>query len=662
MKTMPYGTWPTPLTIEALTRDKTVLSDPQISDCGIVFTRTGASGAAGLAVERDGVVVDLLITDENGNEIPIGSRVHEYGGPAFAVDGTDVVISHRDSGRLYRASLLADPRAEALPITPADNWRYTDLQARDGHVIAIAEIHDGSRADGYPRHAIVDIDCADCERTVLYDRADFVAGVRLSPSGERITWYEWDLGTMPWDDTRVYVGERFETSIGDITRIDTGHSAAISPLFVSEDDVVFVDDISGWWNIYRAELGPSVRLRSVHPAEVEFAHPPWRMNSPYCVLDEDHLLTIFSTEGHSHIGSLNWRTGELEEWLIGYEPMGAPYTTGNCAVIKAGSATCAPVILAIDLPHARTRVVTHSDPDPLDEAWYSLPEAISWQVAGTKDYPEHRVHGFFYPPTHPQVEGPDDELPPLMVLVHGGPTSATLPILSDIITANAWTSRGFAVLDVNYAGSSGYGRAYRDLLKERWGEIDNADIIAGVTHLAEAGLIDPNRAVIRGGSAGGYAVLRALSTSDVFAAGASFYGVADLELLAAHTHMFEARYLDGLIGPHPEAAEVYQQRSPLYHLENFHTPLLLLQGEDDKVVPPEQSQVIYDALARAGKPVAMRMYPGEAHGFRGPEALRDSLATELAFYGEVLGFTPADIDAEVPWADPATAPSAVEQG
>lgn len=646
--TMPYGTWPSILTIDSLTAAKTTLSDPLIAETGIVVGRTGASGTTRLALERDGEIVDFPLLDESGTEIPIGSRLHEYGGPAIAVDGSDVIVSHRTTGRLYRASLNAAPGESALAITPDDGWRYADLQARDGHVIAIAEIHDNSRADGYPRHAIVDIDCADGERTVIYDGADFIAGVRLSPSGERITWYEWDLGLMPWEDTRVMLGERFETAITEITRIDGGTSSAIAPLFVTDDDLVFIDDLSSWWNIYRAELGEQIRVRALHPAEADFADPPWVMTMPYAVLDDDHLLVTWAADGQRHLGSLAWRTGELEEWLIGYDPLGTPAVAGDRVAVLGASATAAPAVIAIDLPHARTRLVLASDDSPLPEEWASLPEPLTWQVPAGASFGAHEAYGYFYPPNHPEVAAPQDEAPPLIVMVHGGPTSATSPTYRDAI--QFWTTRGFAVLDVDYSGSSGYGRAYRDSLAGLWGEIDNADIAAGVSHLAAEGLIDANRAVIRGGSAGGYAVLRALTTLETFAAGTSLFGVADLSLLAKETHMFEARYLDGLIGPYPQEAERYEERSPINHLDALTVPLLLLQGEDDKVVPPSQARVIYDAMANAGKPVALRMYPGEGHGFRAAAARKDAIATELAFYGEVLGFTPHDVEVDVPWA------------
>ncbi|OKL54894.1 hypothetical protein BSZ39_01560 [Bowdeniella nasicola] len=645
--TMPYGAWPSILSLEALTASKTTLGDPLLTETGLVTTKTGSDGITRLAVERDGHLIEIPLHDETGKEISIGSRVHEYGGPALAIEGSDVIVSNRDDGRLYRAPLAAEPGASASPITPDDGWRYCDISAVDGHVIAVAEIYDNSRADGYPRHAIVDIDCADLERTVLYDGADFIAGVRLSPSRERITWFEWELGQMPWDDTRIMLGERFETSIKEITRIDSGTSAAVFPMFVTDDDLLFIDDLSGWWNIYRAELGPQVRLRTVHPAEAEFADPAWVMQSPYTVLDEEHVLVKWRADGQGHIGSLAWRTGELEEWLIGYDPLGTPACLDDRVAILAGSATQSPVVLNIDLPHARTRVVATSEKDALPEEWISLPEPISWETPEVDGLPAHEAYGYFYSPHHPEVTAPEGEKPPLIVMVHGGPTSSTWPVLRDGI--QFWTTRGFAVLDVDYAGSSGYGRAYRDLLVGQWGVIDNADIAAGVRFLADSGLIDQNRAVIRGGSAGGYAVLRALSTSDVFAAGTSLYGVADLELLAKETHIFEARYLDGLIGAYPEDRDTYRDRSPIHHLDAITAPVLLLQGEDDKVVPPSQATVIHDALHAAGQRVALRMYPGEAHGFRTADVKKDAAATELAFYGDVLGFKPHGIEAAVPW-------------
>lgn len=634
------------LSLDRMASEKSVLTAPVFGPDGAVFGVQGATGRTSLAREISGAARELDIVDAAGEPIDVGSRVHEYGGPALAIDGEAAIFSHRTDGRLYRVLLDADGSA-ALPITPDDGWRYADLQVISGHVICVAEIHDADHSR-LPRHVIVDIDLFDGDRQIIYEGPDFIAGVRLSPSGEQICWYEWDLGQMPWDHTRVRVGERFETGIAEIRTLSSGSSSAIAPLFVTEDDVVFADDVSGWWNLYRAELGAEVRVRPLHPAEAEFAVPPWTMDQTFTVLDDDHLLVTWIADGHAHLGSMNWHNGELEEWLIGYEPSGQPAARDGRVLLRAVSATVAPVILAIDLPHATSQILRQSDPEPLPEEWISLPEAFTYRVAPiAPDSPEgralgggveeHEAFGYFYPPHHPTVTGPEDAAPPLVVMVHGGPTSAALPTFADRI--QFWTTRGFAVFDVNHVGSTGYGTAYRDGLRGEWGVVDAADIAAGVRALAERGLIDPTKAVIRGGSAGGFAVLRALTTSDVFAAGTSLYGVADLTGLVRETHMFESRYLDTLIGPYPEQEARYAERSPINHLERLTAPLLLLHGARDAVVPLAQATGIRDELAAGQFDVELVVYPEEFHGFRAASVRKDALGRELAFYRRVLDLT-----------------------
>ncbi|MDO5727512.1 MAG: prolyl oligopeptidase family serine peptidase [Bowdeniella nasicola] len=633
----------------------TRLHQPLVSEVGLYALRTNPDGRTVIRFYPTGAPAQTLPTaTREGTELDIGTRVCEYSTDALALDGRDLLASDIRTGQIYRyrydlATRGYQPPEPASFSAGRDVWRYTNIEVRAGRIFAIAEIHD---TDRYPRHAIVEILDPHTAPLVRYDGPDFIAGLHLSPSGNQMAWYEWDLGTMPWDHTRLCAADlRADRQRVDPIALTDGTTAAIHPLFVTETDLLFIDDATGWWNIYRAELGTKVRIRHVHATDHDCADPPWTMTRPYVHLFGDFVAITWRNVGHRHLGELNWRSGELEDWVVGIEPISPLACHGRALALIGASATSAPALYRLDLTAAQSRMLEGDQPCALPEAWVSLPEALTWTTPAVPgdgiDPPvaAHLTHGFFYAPT-PHDMSPD--APPLVVMVHGGPTSATSPLYRDEV--QFFTTRGFAVLDVDHVGSSGYGRTYRQGLAQLWGVIDNADIIAGVRHLERTGAIGVGKAVIRGGSAGGYAVLRALTTSDVFAGGTSYYGVADLALLAGETHKFEARYLDGLIGRYPQEAERYAHRSPLGHLERINAPVLLLQGERDPIVPAHQARAVYEKLHALGKPVALRCYPDESHGFRAAEVIADSLAVELAFYCDILDHRVADELPAVPYA------------
>ncbi|HZK05686.1 MAG TPA: S9 family peptidase [Actinomycetaceae bacterium] len=636
MSSRPYGSWPSPLSAEDVTGGALRLSSPRIDGRSVYWKERHADGRSVLGRATDGVREELPSTFDDGAPIDVASRVHEYGGGDFAVDGGVVVFSARRDDRLYVTNRGEEGWSTPRAVTADDNTRYADLTLQGHTVYAVAEEHRGVTANDV-MNRIVAIDITTGAVSTLREGPDFVANPRPSPDGAALAWYEWDHPDMPWDAAALYAARLDGGSLGPQVVHIAGRTnpprSAISPVWVANDELVFVHDPDGWWNLFRCSdpLG-ACRIRPLHPAEAEFAVPPWTFDSSVTALDEDHVIAKWTRHGRWSLGSIQIANGTTEEWMTGLEPV-SEIAVGDGIVAFVGSSGTAPAVLVeLTLAEGRVRVLRESAPRLLDDDYVSVAEAIDWSSgSGT-------AHGFFYTPTNPDVDVPDGELPPVLVLVHGGPTSATSAGYSSFV--QFWTTRGFAVLDVNYRGSTGYGREYRESLNGRWGLVDIEDVASGVAALADLGLVDGNRAVIRGGSAGGYTVLRALTATDTFAAGTSRYGIADLAILAAETHKFESRYTERLVGPYPAAATVYRDRSPLYHLEDLTAPVLLLHGEEDKVVPPSQAIKMAEAIDAAGGDVELVMYPGEGHGFRTAEVARDALEREYEFYGRVLGFLP----------------------
>jgi len=626
----PYGSWASPLTLDAMTAETVRLSPPRIDGEATYWKETGGDGRGVIWRAEGGRYEPVTTTFADGTAVDVSSRVHEYGGGDFAVADGVCVFSARRDDRLHVTVRGADGWSTPHPVTPDDGTRFADLVILGHSVYAVAETHGAT-----VRNALVHVDLASGDVSVLRDVADFVANPRPNAAGTALAWYEWNHPHMPWDATDLYVAELDGDRIGEPRHVAGGpRESALSPVWVGEDELLFVSDPGGWWNVHRCTdpLG-ECRVRLLHPAEAEFAAPPWTFDHSLAVLDEDHVVCRWTRHGRWSLGAMRVSNGELEEWLTGLE-VASEVAAGNGRVAFVGTRATQPAALAeLSLQSASVRTLRVTAPAILPEPAVSLAEAVDWPVG------DAIAHGFFYAPVNPDVEPPEGEAPPLLVLVHGGPTSATSAGFTTAV--QFWTTRGFAVLDVNHRGSTGYGRAYREALNGQWGVVDIEDMAAGVRALADRGLIDRRRVAIRGGSAGGYAVLRALTTTDAFSAGASRYGIADLALLARDTHKFEAHYTDTLIGPWPAAADIYRERSPLFHLDRLRAPVLLLQGEDDAVVPPNQARAMAEAIRAAGGDVELVLYPGEGHGFRKAATTRDALARELAFYGRVFGFRPA---------------------
>jgi dipeptidyl aminopeptidase/acylaminoacyl peptidase len=439
---------------------------------------------------------------------------------------------------------------------------------------------------------------------------------------------------MPWDQTELWVAPFApDGTIGAAARLAGGDGESVTqPRWSPAGSLHFISDRSGWWNLYD-ETGTALA-----PMEAEFAGPDWVFGlSSYAFTPDHTLVATWDGPDGASLGLVD--RGHVTPLALPFSAYSSLQATPGGVVAVAGSPTEAPAVVRIGLDE-KVEVVRRSRETVVDPGYVSAPRRVDFPTGGGAT-----AHAWFYAPVNADFSGPATDRPPLVVTIHGGPTSAAMPVLN--LGLQYWTSCGFAVADVDYRGSSGYGRAYRDLLQGTWGVADVEDCAAVVAWLAEQGWIDGSRAVIRGGSAGGFTTLAALAFTDAFAAGASLYGVADLELLARDTHKFEARYLDRLVGPYPEAAAIYRERSPIHHVEQISRPVILFQGLEDAVVPPAQSELMYQALAGRGVPVAYLAFEGEQHGFRQAATIRRVAEAELAFYGRVLGFEPPDAGAPV---------------
>jgi dipeptidyl aminopeptidase/acylaminoacyl peptidase len=576
------------------------------ADAGALYWSESRPAEAGRHVivrwEPGGDPVDILPP-------PFSARttVHEYGGGAFCVAGGTVFFSNFDDQRLYRLDAGGEPQ----PI--AEGGRFADADVRGDRLVCVRERH---LEGGEVVNDVVEL--RDGALTVVAAGHDFYAAPRFAPDG-RLAWLAWDHPRMPWDGTLLEPGpdSRSEGRSGPVA--GGPDESVTQPRWSPAGALHWISDRTGWWNLYQ-EGEP------LAPRGAEFAGPAWVFgDSDYDFLADGRIVAHWT----GHLG------------VLGEEPLDLPYTSfssvtafGDKVATIAASPTRAPAVVVIDPATSEVTVVRESRPAAVDPAYLSTPEQIDFPTAGGRT-----AHALFYPPANPAAAGPPGDLPPLIVTSHGGPTSQASTALN--LRTQFWTSRGFALVDVDYGGSSGYGRAYRRQLDGQWGVVDVDDCVAAARHLAEVGAVDGGRMAIRGSSASGLTTLLAL-TKRVFAAGASLYGVVDLAALATDTHKFEARYLDGLVGPWPDAAETYRERSPLTHADALSAPLIIFQGLDDKVVPPAQAEVLVDALRRARLPFAYLTFEGEAHGFRKAETIQRVMEAELSFYGQVLGFTPAD--------------------
>lgn len=624
----PYGSWPSPVKPSNVSTAGISYSELQVVGDTLYWleNRPNEEGRACI-VERqsDGSIRDLTPAPFN-----VRTAVHEYGGGSWLKTGSALFFCNYSDQQIYRVSDNEPPSS----LTPGDNgFRYADFAMDEdrGNLYCIREDHSGN-AEAV--NTLVMLDAREGGKgEIIFEGTDFVAAPRLSPDGSELAWISWNHPKMPWDETTLHLAKLDkEGRAKSVETLKSPEPASIlQPTWSPDSKLHFVADWENWWNLYCWEDGESKRL---HAHEAEFGWPAWIFSlQNYTLLSENLAFVSYGKMGEWFTGELDLKTGALTTIGEAWSSVRSVTRTNKGAAFFAERPNAATGLYEI----VQGKIHTIFEPNEigLDQRDISVPEAIAFPTSDGET-----AYGFYYPPANKSFEGPQGKAPPLFVKVHGGPTTATTSAYSS--RTQYWTNRGFAVLDLNYRGSTGFGRTYRHKLQGTWGIADVEDAIHGAQYLVSEGSADKDKLAISGGSAGGYTVLSALTFHDTFTAGASYFGVSDVEALAADTHKFESRYVDGLIGPYPEAIDIYRERSPIHATEKLNVPLLLLQGLEDKVVPPSQSEDIYKALKSKGVPVAYIAFEKEGHGFRIAANIEKSLEAELHFYGRAFDFTPAD--------------------
>jgi len=625
----PYGAWRSPITARLLVADAVGLGAIRVDGRDLYWSESRPSeGGRNALVRRaaDGSIDDVLPAPWS-----VRSRVHEYGGGSFtAAGGTVWFVNDRDQ----RVHALAPGDAEPRALTAAGARRFADLVAdlAHGRLLAVCEDH---ATQPEPANTLVAIPLAGGDVETLASGHDFYASPRPSPDGRQLAWLAWRHPNMPWDESELWLADLdADRRPRDARRVAGGVGVSVfQPEWSPDGRLHFVSDASGWWNLQRLDGDAIVPLC---PMAAEFGLPQWVFGaSTYAFADARRLVCTYADRGEWRLAQLDPESGRLAPIDVPFVTFSSLVAAPDRVLFVAGASAAPSALVELDLASGAHRIVRASANLELDAGYVSVAQAIEFPTAGGRT-----AYGFYYPPRNRDHEAPPGELPPLRVRSHGGPTAATDGSFK--LAIQYWTSRGFAVLDVNYGGSTGYGRAYRERLLGQWGVVDVEDCVAGARHLAARGLAGPARLTISGGSAGGYTTLCALVFHDVFAAGASHYGIGDLAALAEDTHKFESRYTDALVAPYPEGAALYRERSPLQHADRLARPVIFFQGLDDRVVPPNQAEAMVTALRAKGLPVAYVAFAGEQHGFRKAENIVRALEAELDFFARILGFTLAD--------------------
>jgi len=629
-KAAPFGSWSSPISIDLLLKGELRLAAPRWDGADLYWIEGRPDEDGRQVIVRrsaDGAIADVTPRGFNAR-----TRVHEYGGGDYAVSNGTVWFTNFDDQRLYRQDPAGAPRA----ISPEGDVRHADL-AVDGErkrVLAVREDHSRGESEAVNSLVALDVD-GGRDPIVLASGNDFYSSPKLSAEGRRLAWLTWNHPNMPWDGTELWVGELdADGAITSSSKVAGGPSESIcQPEWGPKGELYYVSDRTGWWNLYCAR---GHRDEALCQAEEEFAGPQWVFGrSHYQVLDENEILCLHSRSNVYKLSRLDLRTSELSPVRLLYSFLEGVRVSGRKAVMFAASPTLSLRVLTVDLDTGaeevvRTTVSTHIDPNH-----FSIPKPIEFATENGVT-----AHALYYPPRNADVEGPPNAKPPLVVHSHGGPTSAVVPVYN--LEFQYWTSRGFALVDVNYRGSTGYGREYRDMLRGEWGVADVDDCVNAARHLIDEGLADPEHVAITGGSAGGFTTLLALTKKDFFRAGASHFGVGDLESFRNETHKFESRYLETLVGPYPERADLYRERSAVNFADHLSCPIILFQGLDDRVVPPDQSEEFVAACKAKKLPYAYIAFEGEQHGFRRAPNIRRSIDAEFYFYSRIFGFEPAD--------------------
>ena len=612
----PYGAWKSPITSDRIVAESVRLSAVAVEGSDIYWLegRPTEKGRSVLVRRRsDGSTHDITPPPFN-----VRTRVHEYGGGAFCISDETVFFSNDPDGRLY----IQAPGAAPKPLTAEGPFRYADLafHAPLHRLLCVREDHSGS---GEPRNEIVAIDISTGAVTEIQSGADFYSNPRLSPDGQTLAWIEWHHPNMPWDGVTLNI-----STGGRTTQVAGGEKESILQLeWAPDGSLYFLSDLTGFWNLHRRT--PGGQVEPVLLMDAEFGYPPWVFGwTTYVLASGEVAYCAYHTPSGWNLGRLDLRSKRLEPIPSPYQDISHLVARHERLVFLGGSATDPDAVVLYS--DGKFQQLRHSSPPDANLARYvSVPEPIEFPTA-----PNENAHAFYYPPHNPDFQAPGGELPPLIVISHGGPTAQSSPALD--WRKQYWTSRGFALVDVNYGGSTGYGRAYRERLAGQWGVVDVDDCCNAARHLVAQNRADPARLIIRGGSAGGYTTLAALAMREVFAAGASHYGISDLGALARDTHKFESRYLDKLVAPYPAGRDIYDQRSPIHHAHGLNAPVIFFQGSEDKVVPPNQAEKMVEALREKGLLVSYFLFDGEQHGFRQADNIKRALDAELYFYASIF--------------------------
>lgn len=628
VETAPYGSWRSPITAELTASSSVRLGDIQLVGSSVYWSEMRPDEKGRCVVVE---CTDAGIRDRTPAGFNARTTVHEYGGGAYTVVDGVVYFSNFGDQLLYRCEEDGHP----VKVTADPDHRHADCihDPWRGRLICIRENHGDRSREAI--NSLVAVSTVDGSSVTLVEGNDFYSSPRLSQDGSKLAFLTWSHPNMPWDGCELWVAElEGDGSLGGMTLVSGGPDESIVQPEWSPDGVLhFVSDRGGWWNLYRWRAGV---VEEVCPMEAEFGGPSWVFGLTYYGFEGPRsIVAVYSKDGFRHLARIDAETGILEEIETPYTDLSYLKVGEGCAVFVGGSYKTAPEVVRLDLESGEARVLRRSDETEVDEGYLSTPKPIEYPTEGGLT-----AHAIYYPPVNRDFVAPAGELPPLMVKVHGGPTGAVTTTLSWGV--QYWTSRGFALVDVNYGGSTGYGREYMRRLIGNWGVVDVDDSVNAAKYLVDQGLADPGRTAIRGGSAGGYTTLCALAFRDFFKAGASYYGLSDLEVFVGDTHKYESRYLFSLVGPYPERRDLYRERSAINHLDGIGVPMIVFQGLEDRVVPPNQAELMVEALRGRGLPVAYMAFEGEQHGFRMAGNIRRSLEAELYFYSRVFGFTPGD--------------------
>lgn len=626
-----FGSWESPITTDLMLSDSVGLGEISIFEDAIYWIEMRPQESGRYVVVKqtpDGQQIDVIPPDFNAR-----SRVHEYGGGSYLVTEQGLVFTNFSDQALY----LIDSNNDCHKLTKQRDCRYADMVYDQNHdrLICVREDHSDKAKEAVNTVVAVPLK-GDGDEKCLVEGADFYSNPRISHDGKQLCWISWQHPNMPWDNTSLFIAHINSAGLLEQQNLVAGgnkNEAVCQPSWSPDGDLYFVSDRNNWWNLYRQTDNG---IECLIELEAEFAVPQWSFrNCNYDFIDKESVLAIYRQQGLAYIGLINLSEKTLETLSLPYTDIESLVCNQNTTYFLAASPTEFSSVIEYDIKQRDYSVLRKANSLSLDQDYITIGEALSFPVDK-----ENKAYAFFYRPKNKGFIGLDDEKPPLIVISHGGPTGESHNGLK--MVAQFFTSRGFAVLDVNYGGSSGHGRAYRQRLNGEWGIVDVNDCSQAARYVADQGWVDIERLAIRGGSAGGFTTLAALAFTDVFKAGASHYGVSDLEALAKETHKFESRYLDSLIGAYPEEQELYKARSPVNAVDKLSCPVIFFQGLEDKIVLPNQAEMMVDALKEKGIPVAYLAYEGEQHGFRQAKNIKRTLEAELYFYSTVFNFECAD--------------------